>query len=342
MRVRVSRGIPRAMHHLGIDEAGLGPTLGPLCWGACRWEHAHSDDAELWSSLAPLVARPPTRATLRLGDSKRIFSGVKRLAKLEIEVLTWVGWAMGKIPTSFRLLWTHLHGPAGPRCSWTQCPQPQWLQEAFELSLPLRCEVGELETRIAALDKHAQVIGLGSPHLGARVLCAPGFNHEMLRLRNEGLSKNNLAIEHALALAQRMQNTHEPPIESVVFDKMGSRNSYAQLIGGLNPSGAIRTIGETREQSDYEFSSPTSPTLRCRFVARSESQFPSVALAACIAKYMREVVIVAFQAHFRSRYPMVKATAGYPQDAQRFLQELKAHNAPELLSPAQSTWIRRA
>jgi ribonuclease HII len=51
------------------------------------------------------------------------------------------------------------------------------------------------------------------------------------------------------------------------------------------------------------------------------------ALASMFAKYLRESAMVLFNRWWAERVPGIRATAGYPQDARRFIKEIEAAGA---------------
>ena len=65
---------------IGLDEAGLGPLLGPLCTGAASLS-LDFDQAEgppdLWSQLAPVVGTSPRAGDIPVADSKKLKSSSK-------------------------------------------------------------------------------------------------------------------------------------------------------------------------------------------------------------------------------------------------------------------------
>jgi ribonuclease HII len=62
--------------------------------------------------------------------------------------------------------------------------------------------------------------------------------------------------------------------------------------------------------------------VRLIFAEKAEERVMPVALASMFAKYVREVLMLRFNAYWLARAPEVKATAGYWTDGQRFVKEI--------------------
>src|SRR5262245_49907585 len=76
---------------IGVDEAGLGPNLGPYVVTATVWQvPGKRSDFDLWQALVEVVTNAPEigDARLHIADSKAVFQPGKGLSTLERGVLT--------------------------------------------------------------------------------------------------------------------------------------------------------------------------------------------------------------------------------------------------------------
>jgi len=84
--------LPPARIVAGIDEAGLGPLLGPLTIGFSAF-HVPAPDLDLWRELDGAIASAPSSENARLlvADSKVVFSRTPRgEARLESVALSFL------------------------------------------------------------------------------------------------------------------------------------------------------------------------------------------------------------------------------------------------------------
>ncbi|QKK08316.1 MAG: hypothetical protein HND58_09065 [Planctomycetota bacterium] len=113
----------------------------------------------------------------------------------------------------------------------------------------------------------------------------------------------------------------------VVCDRHGGRTSYASMIGtavrGLGCG--VETLEETERCSRYVISGGASPEeqgVHVQFRPEAEEAHLPVALASMTAKMVRELSMARFNRYWCARMPELKPTAGYVQDARRWLEDL--------------------
>lgn len=298
----------------GIDEAGLGPALGPLCVCASVLRVPDGSDANVpWEILDPAVARTARKKNVPLlvTDSKIAYNA-RGVSGLELAVLSFlqaIG-RTGKLPHA-RLELLRILGDTEiitelPRCPWDaedEWPVPGHLAEAA------------LEGGIAALNG-TLVARESLEILGMRALVRMPW--QLNKLFGRGLNKSEALM---LQTGTHLRAIHEQYAGEeilVVIDKQGGRNFYAPFLIDLFDGAWISTTHEAPDYSEYQLGNT-----RIIFRAKADAEAFPVALASMLAKYLRERFMESFNRFFCARVSGLAPTAGYHGDAPRFMNAIR-------------------
>lgn len=299
---------------VGIDEAGYGPTLGPLVVAASIWRVApHHLEADLWQVLSPCLARTVRRGDARLAvdDSKSVFDRRKGIATLERTVLAFARAAGLSCGTLGELL-IALGGEALAASS--TLPWDRDLDRPLPLD-PLRSRCDHAADRLHTCMAREQAVCLS---LSARVLTADAFNRRVRQTRN----KATVLLEHVLDLLASA--TRSAPGDQDVYvriDRLGGRSDYRELLLAAFPGRHVHELELSPRASRYRLASARSDWF-IEFVVDADRLHLPVALASMLAKYLRELLMERFNAYWRRWLPELRPTAGYYEDAQRFLADI--------------------
>jgi hypothetical protein len=301
----------------GIDEAGLGPLLGPLTlgWNVLEVPDAASDP---WSLLDGAVAREPRLDAKRfvVADSKKVYTrNVRGRRRLEATALAFLGLARNDRtpPGSPRDL---LLGAVGPDVELLA--RHPWYARLPD-ALPLHWERGALELRAARLDRATRAAGLTVLGAGVRTVPAGELNRSFDATGSKAETLWHVTSE-LLAHVWRRFGERAPV---VTVDRQGGRTHYGPSLARAFPEAAVRLLHETPEDSAYELVERSGGARRMRVAFRPKgdvSSFP-VALASCLAKYARELVMGAFNAYFGGLQEGLRPTAGYTTDGRRWMAD---------------------
>lgn len=339
----------------GFDEAGLGPKLGPLVvagfvtagtrggdWGPC-------DD--LRGPLAKLVGEPGCRdGRIEVGDSKKIHLGVRKLARIERTALATVAWVHGRVPRDVGELLELVATPSFELDGDRRAPWWSTLDE----QLPIECErhdIEELAERLTTLARKAKVRPLW---YRADVISAARINRELaLEHRREG-TKNTWATHAVLRLAKLAVDQLDAPRLAIWCDKAGGRSAYFEplrrafpelsaasaldmpLFG--SPAIVLERLCEAGERSCYRISS-TARRIELGFVMGGDTRDPRISWASILAKYLRELIMRSLNRYFAAKVAELRPTAGYPEDARRFIAEIEAGLGPDG-GLERAAWVR--
>ncbi|MBX3358863.1 MAG: hypothetical protein KF745_10580 [Phycisphaeraceae bacterium] len=312
----------------GIDEAGYGPMLGPLCVGfsAFRivvWESGEGAP-DLWDLLSAGVCRKPgdRRRRVAVEDSKKLklANSSQRhhpVAHLERGVLAFLG-AMGdegvRVTTDTELFDRLFVTPEGH--DWYACePRPIPVGQSAE------------ETGITA-----NTIRLAAHGAGVEVLA--------MRCRAVGEAQFNDIVDRAgtkaaateLAIGSYLRSAWdrwaaEPNRADggprIVCDRQGGRTDYGPVLTRLVPDATVSVLEESDRACRYRLTGD-GREMTVLFLAEAESRHLPVALASMVAKYVRELMMARFNAYWCGLCPDLKPTAGYTLDARRWLRDAQA------------------
>lgn len=314
---------------IGMDEAGLGPNLGPLVVSVTVWEVPGSPrEFDLWSAMADVASQAPTKEPLRLqiADSKQVYSPGKGLAALEKAVLSALR-MLGQSPRTLTELssclsaecgvWSAECGTTGSLNSSAFCPLPSafsptlWLADR-DMALPTEIDaalVGDLATKWLECCRRA---GVSLKAIRSEIVQPERFNAIVRACDNKSLALSRIS----LGLLRSVWNPDDERPTLVICDKHGGRNRYDDLLAEILDDRMIFAVGEAKERSVYRVGST-----ELRFQMKAEANFP-VALASLVCKYVRELSMDVFNQFWSEHVPELKPTAGYPVDAVRFRADI--------------------
>ena len=295
----------------GIDEAGYGPTLGPLVVTAAAFEGSRGLD-DLWDLLSGAVQHSSLRSDPRLAvrDSKKVYASGRGLGRLEETVLAFTDALSGRCTGPRDLL-----EACAPQAlvREKQCP---WYEED-QSAEPLCTSHDRLDKASNTLKDCLATAGLDMLLARPQIVFAPEFNRHIRRLRN----KAAVSFAHCVALLRHIFDLCHETSATVFVDKQGGRKKYGYLLLRAFPHQSIRILREGPEESTYRMTGERGE-LTVTFAQGCEEKQLPVALASMYSKYVRELYVARLNRFWQHHVPDLKATAGYPQDAKRFLQDI--------------------
>lgn len=317
----------------GIDEAGLGPRLGPLVITQTSFLIPKSPALSIKTLLADAVSRNAglEGERLRVDDSKLVYRGSLGLSYLERTVLGFHVAIHGDYPKTLREWLDKTAYPAPPDLG--ECP---WLGSA-PLDLPLPRKISPKEIRISGerLRAHLAAKGVSPYPVRQEIITAPSLNRRFQKFNNKSAV---LCASVGSLIKEVAERDEEGPVE-IDVDKLGGRIYYTGVIRGIFPLRKISVKREEPRLSAYSLNLGKRP-MRIRFLRGGDSIFLQIALASMFSKYTRELFMLLFNRFWCSRRPDLKPTAGYPVDARRFLREVESEALSAGIDPSVFTRMR--
>lgn len=316
-----SANLTRMLVYAGIDEAGYGPMLGPLCVGATAFVVADADAKagapDLWARLAHVICRDKRDARRRIAvdDSKKLKGAnlavrVHPLKHLERAVLAFDATRDGRrraLPACDADLFDRLAAQVAAR---------PWY--ASTTTLPVAHGADEMGIAVGRLHRGLTAAGIRCETLACETVHAEDFNRGVERTGTKASVNFEAASRHLGRIWDRWPDAHP----RVIVDRQGGRAHYREELRTAFPEASIRILAESDTISRYRLDRDGS-RLTVSFETESERKHLPAALASMTAKYVRELLMTRMNRFFQGHLPELRPTAGYVQDGRRYLHEIE-------------------
>lgn len=315
----------------GIDEAGYGPTLGPLAVALSVFRVRTWDNPDtapnLWKLLSTGVCKEPGRGgksdklgRVAIADSKqlKLANSVKSthpLVHLERGVLSFARLLTGNpVATDAECL----------AALGTSLPHHRCYAHA-PLQLPLAHDPGSIGIATNTLARTLHTAGIDLLAMRCILVGERDFNAKVREFGNKASTSAGPIADHLRFVWDRWGDTASDNKLGIVCDRLGGRAAYAGFLKRAIPA-EIDVIEESDSRSRYVVHD-ADRRAGVAFLVEGESAHLPVALASMIAKYTRELAMIRFNRYWSSVYTEfkgadLKPTAGYALDARRWLDDM--------------------
>ena len=298
---------------VGIDEAGLGPILGPLVVSAASFTvPADGLKADFWQLLSDSVSsnKKHLAGRLLICDSKKAYTPSIGIAFLEKTVLSCLC-AVSKPPPSVAELVDML------------CPdcKPRLAQYPWHKDLPL-CDIkfnhDDIVISAGAFGRNLDKIG--SALIALKSFCFDvAFYNDMVRKVN---NKSTVLFMAVCSLVDRIIKDTGHKNFHFIIDRQGGRTKYTRQLRTMFPEMALKVLDENSTVSSYGLST-SYKQVKVDFVVKADRDFLPACLASMTSKYLREKLMACINSYFLEKCRLLKPTAGYWTDGKRFINDLK-------------------
>ena len=299
----------------GIDEAGYGPKIGPFVLSSVVMDipAKHDNETNIWHILKDAISDKAQKRGNRIvvNDSKKVYSQRIGLRLLEETVLSFI-WSIKGQVTRFsdllRILSNH------DEEVFDKYP---WYNKK-DINLPVASNVSAI-LNYADLIKHtissqdANILDVKSIFL-----CTYEINRQIELKGNKSL----LLFNNSAKLLKEIFECFGEREPKVLIDKHGGRNYYHKLLAESFEGCEVNAVSEGNPISTYKISNGRRK-MNVSFAVGADSKHFPPALASMFSKYIRELFIRLFNAYWQEKVQDIKPTAGYPEDAKRFLCQIQ-------------------
>ena len=303
----------------GIDEAGLGPVVGPLVvsTGVFRLPERIARE-NLWRLLAGAVTRRSLRRSpaLPLADSKTMHVRSDGPVHLERGVLGLLG-LIGPPPGGLReLLGRVAGGAAGAMDAYP------WYAGA-DLPLPRWADATDVALRANGAAEAMARVGMSLEAVRAEVLLAGDYNRIVGATRNKAAALFGVTSRLiAYVFGTHAGDDDDGPCR-IVVDRQGGRIRYRRHIQRMFEDAELKIVEESDRRSVYLLRA-RGRAAEVHFLTDGEDACLPVAFASMVSKYLRELFMELLNRYWAARIDGLRPTAGYFVDGRRFLRDIAA------------------
>ncbi|MFQ5962893.1 MAG: hypothetical protein ACE5KZ_01250 [Candidatus Scalinduaceae bacterium] len=298
----------------GIDEAGYGPKLGPLVLTTVAIDIPvkYNNKINIWHLLKEAISDKIQKRRNRVvvHDSKKIYSQKSGLKILEEAVLSFIWCTKGQVTRFSDLLklLSNYNEEVFNKYPW---------YKGKDIDLPVASNVSAILNYVDLVKNTISLQEVSLLEVKSIFICAYEINKQLKLYGNKSLLLFKNSEKHLKGIFEQF-GKNEP---QVLIDKHGGRNHYHKLLANSFEGCNVNAILEGNSISTYKISNERRK-MNVSFAVGADSKYFPTALASMFSKYIRELFIRLFNEYWQERVHDIKPTAGYPEDAKRFLSQI--------------------